>query len=293
MLQVGLRVDADTLRGTRDGVPRLLELLARYHIRATFFFSVGPDNMGRHLWRLYKPAFLYKMLRTRAPSLYGWKILLAGTAWPGRLIGQQQGPVIRDTVQQQHEVGLHAWDHYGWQTHIAHWSDMQIRQQLQQGLDTLQHITGQPVQCSAAPGWRTDMRVLQLQQPLALRYHSDCRGYALFRPQLTDGTLGTPQIPVTLPTFDELLGGEVTPDNYHQHLLARLRPQQLNVYTIHAEVEGLLMAAQFDVLLQQALANNIHFCPLGELLTETTSLPAGQLKRAVIAGREGWIGCQQ
>ena len=131
---LGLRVDVDTFRGTRDGVPALLRILKARGLKATFFFSVGPDNMGRHIRRLLRPTFLLKMLRSRAASLYGWDILLRGTLWPGPLIGRRLGDVIRSAASEGHEIGLHAWDHHLWQTRLDRLDRAAIHDQLTKGV---------------------------------------------------------------------------------------------------------------------------------------------------------------
>jgi undecaprenyl phosphate-alpha-L-ara4FN deformylase len=287
-------VDADTFAGTRDGVPALLTLLAGRGIRASFFFSVGPDNMGRHLLRLLRPAFFRKMLRSGAPSLYGPGILLAGTAWPGRRIAAKLGGVMRRCLEEGHEVGLHAWDHHAWQKHMPDWSVEELRRQTALGLETLQTVLRSEVRCSAAPGWRADRRVVEAKEPFAFTYNSDCRGETPFRPKLPDGGAGTPQIPVSLPTYDEAIGREVREQGFNDYILrAACACRGVPVYTIHAEVEGVSRAALFADLLDKAGRAGVGFRPLGELLpSDPAELPCGDIELRPFPGREGPLGVQ-
>jgi len=288
----GLRVDVDTFRGTKLGVPRLLSILATHEIHASFFFTLGPDNMGRHLWRLIKPAFLLKMLRSNAASLYGWDILLAGTFWPGRLIGRNLAQVIQSTHRAGHEIGVHAWDHHKWQTHVESMSTSAIEQELRQAYDVLETILGKNPVCSAAAGWKCNEEALLAKEQFPFRYNSDCRGQSIFFP-LIDGRPGTVQIPVTLPTYDELIGtNDVTKSNYNDVLLDMIQPGQLNVLTIHAEVEGIICAAMFTEFLQKAISKNIRFVPLGHLLPEPGDIPVGGILSGSLPGREGTMCLQ-
>ena len=286
-LRLGLRVDVDTFRGTRDGVPALLGILADHGLTATFFFSVGPDNMGRHVRRLLRPTFLAKMLRSRAASLYGWDILLRGTLWPGPLIGRRLAHVIRATAANGHEVGLHAWDHHLWQTKIDRLDPAAIREQLSLGVDELTTITGERPRCSAAAGWQCNELALVEKEALGFEYNSDCRGNHIFRP-LAGGLTCAPQIPVTLPTYDELVGRDgVTDENYNEVLLGLVQPDQLNVLTIHAEVEGCSRKSLFRDFLDRARARNIRCLPLRELLVAGQEVGTDRIVAATIPGREG------
>lgn len=293
MRHVGLRIDVDTLRGTRIGVPNLNDLLFRRRIKASFFFSVGPDNMGRHLWRLLRPIFLIKMFRTRAAGLYGWDILLRGTLWPGPVIGKHCPGPIRATAEAGHDVGLHAWDHHRWQTHLTRLGRQAITGEIRKGYDMLKEILGRDPDCFAAPAWRVTPEALKALEQFPFRFQSDCRGHSLFLPSVEGRRLSHVQVPTTLPTYDELIGLKCTPESYNGYLLDMIRPVRLNVLTIHAEVEGIACLALFEDFLDRAGQRGIVFKPLGDLLSQNPEIAESGIHQAAVAGRDGWLARQE
>lgn len=290
---LGLRIDVDTLRGTKVGVPTLLRLLDEAQVKASFFFCVGPDNMGRHLWRLLRPAFLWKMLRTRAASLYGWDILLRGTFGPGPRIGRRLGWLIQEVEIAGHEVGLHAWDHHDWQAHIETLSREEVFRCLEKGVTELTRILGHPPRCSAAPAWKCTDQVLEAKEQSDFSYNSDCRGQTCFWPLVLERAVSQAQVPVTLPTYDEMIGCHgVTDDNFNQAILDRVKPKAMNVLAIHAEVEGGVKQGLFQQFLQEAKSRDIEIMPLGQILKRYPAKTYGLIERSAIEGRDGWLARQ-
>ena len=86
---IAIKIDVDTERGTRIGIPNLLTLLKELQIPATFYLSLGPDNTGRAIKRIFRKGFLKKVSRTSVISTYGIRTLLNGVLLPGPHIGKK------------------------------------------------------------------------------------------------------------------------------------------------------------------------------------------------------------
>src|SRR5207245_4882704 len=104
-MQLALKVDVDTYRGTRRGVPRLVELLKKHGAGATFLFSLGPDHTGRAIKRAFRRGVIGKVARTSVLSHYGLATLFYGTLLPGPDIGRRCADVMRKVRDANFEVG--------------------------------------------------------------------------------------------------------------------------------------------------------------------------------------------
>ncbi len=294
-MKIGLKIDVDTFRGTRLGVRPLLRLFESQGIKATFYFSVGPDNMGRHLFRLFNPAFLMKMLKSNASGLYGWDILFKGTLWPGPIIGEKCADIIREAHAQGHEIGLHAWDHHAWQTRIGKAGKAFVEKELTRGVELLASLLGKAPISSACPAWKCNETVLSVKEKLDFQFNSDCRGHSPFYPLIGKIPAAQPQIPTTLPTYDEVIGRNgITSENYNSFMLDQVKTAAFPVLTVHAEAEGLAVHALFQDFVERVKSEGGEFVPLGSLLGDCEGkIPAAEMVQASIPGREGWLGMQK
>lgn len=291
---IALKVDVDTYAGTRDGVPRLLEILERFDIHATFYFSMGPDNSGKAVRRLFtRKGFLRKQLRTKAPSAFGLKTLLYGTLLPAPMIASSFPDILRRTEAMGHEAGVHCWDHVKWHDYLPRFSKPVTARELGRACAVFEEILGHRTMTTAAPGWTVSADSLEVQDALSLSYSSDSRGSAPFYPVVNDKRFATLQIPTTWPTMDEILGENgITAKNANAHYLSLLKPG-LNVHTIHAELEGKGMAPVFIDLLTHLQKLNARFVTLAEAAAEhAANAPDHLLYMGEIAGRAGKVALQ-
>ncbi len=293
-IRLALKVDVDTDRGTREGVPNLVADCQEAGAPACFLFSLGPDQTGRAITRVLRPGFFKKVSRTSVVQIYGVRTLLNGTVLPAPHIGRRNTATMRAVRDAGYEVGIHCYNHYRWQDYVQTMSLAEVREEFTAARAEFLRIFGGEAQTAGAPGWQSNARSREIYDEANLLYASDTRGGGPFFPRIEGRVFHTLEIPSTLPTFDELMGRPEYPDEkIVPHYLSLLRADRVNVFTLHAEIEGMGRRALFRELLAACQKRGVEFIRLDdyakELLANRTAIPARDQIMAEIDGRSGFV----
>jgi undecaprenyl phosphate-alpha-L-ara4FN deformylase len=292
MKSLSLRVDVDTLEGSIKGIPALLRMLDRHGMRASFYFSLGPDNSGKAIRRIFRKGFLAKMRRTNAGKLYGFRTMMYGLLLPAPIIHKRAAAEMRSAREAGHEVALHAWDHVQYHDLLDRKSRAWLQDWFDRAHGAFADVFGEQARGAVSPAWRANDATLEIQEGFQLDYAGDCRGTRPFYPVVKGQTLKTLQIPTTLPTMDELLGLDgLGGHEVNERLFDLIRDESLNVYALHTEVEGGALASVFDSFLAGLKARETRILTHAEWLPELRKgdLPAREITRREIPGRAGWV----
>jgi hypothetical protein len=276
---LGLKVDVDTRRGMEEGVPALLSELSAASCPATFFLSFGPDNSGKAVYRMARsPRFLFKMIRTNAPGLYGMKTALYGTLLKGPMIAKAFPGLCREIEARGHEVELHAWDHRAWQDTLPRKGEMWIREWIDRGRSAYEGCLGHPPRAFGAPAWLLTETAVRVLADYPWEYLSCTRAPSPF---VLEGT-GKVELPSDLPCLEEVGG----PGGAGK-ILSALSRGGIHVLPVHAEGEGGIWRNAFAGILAGARDLGYRVAPLSRIAAD--SLLRGAARRrfrsALLPGR--------
>jgi peptidoglycan/xylan/chitin deacetylase (PgdA/CDA1 family) len=267
MPTIVLKIDVDTYRGTREGVPNLVRILKQYQAGATFLFSLGKDHTGWAMRRVFRPGFFNKVSRTSVLEHYGFKTLMYGVTLPAPHIGNSCVEEMRATRRAGFECGIHSWDHVEWHDKVRKKDATWTVRHMQLAATKFQEIFGVPSKTHGAAGWQMNEHAFAQLDQMGMSYASDGRCALNEDGSLIDAAAGPYrlqgknsffeciQMPTTLPTLDELLGREIngkvmSTETIASYLLELTKEPRDHVFTMHAELEGQKLAPVLIELLE-------------------------------------------
>ena len=259
-MRVALRIEVNSLRGLRQGVPNLMRLFSEYQVRASFFFPLGHDHAGQNPIRTW-----------RDRGRLGLSALAYGTLIPAPSLGTEGRDLMAAARENGHEVGLFGLSPVHWAHRLAHADAAWVGQQCERLWSSYLELGGEGPSALATPGWQVNPALLPELSGTRYRYSSLTRGKLPYRPVLQGKRSGVPEIPTTLPTVSELLcQSGVSVDNVHEYLYAESRHllPAGHVFAASAEREGIELLGLMENLLVMWKGQDGSVRALGDVLNE-------------------------
>jgi len=278
MPELALKIDIDTYKGFKEGLPVLLKTLGEYGLKASFFITFGPDRSGLAVIQLLRPRFFMKMLKSDAPGTYGIETALYGTLLKAPMIASAYPDSVMQIIELGHEAACHAWDHRLWQDWLFILSPKSIHEWFKKMVDAFIRTTAKAPEAFGAPGWMMNEASLKEATAWGFKYLSCTRAESPFICQEN----GIMEIPSNLPCIEEVGTAGVIAS-----LEKGMESKAPLVLPVHTEIEGGAFNNDFEKILLKALALGYSIKRLDEIAAgiDRKTLEVRSLKMGLLPGR--------
>jgi peptidoglycan/xylan/chitin deacetylase (PgdA/CDA1 family) len=293
------KVDVDTRHGLLVKVPRLLDVFRALRIKASFFVPFGPDRSGVAIRRLWERRGMVRKAFSVSPlSFYGFPTLFYGILWPAPNCAEGAEDIFGRILGEGHELGVHGYDHIEWHDRLFSKDGSFMIEQIERSTEAFKKVVGQDPEGFAAPGWQMKESCYPELKSRKYRYSSSVRGRCPFFPVSGGGDGAFLEIPSTLPTLDELY---VTvekrdPGSMVAEIVRDAWSRDVNVHTIHAELEGGIAIDVLRELVRSLSERGVDFIRMKDLaarsLSQKRDITKSRIIRKNIEGRPGPVACQ-
>lgn len=178
-----LRIDLESDKGIREGVPKILRVLKKYNVKASFYVTMGGESNIFELLRYRK-----KLPGVRKVSVFSKKEILRMALLPRDFVLKNRA-FLQRILADGHELGIHGWKHREWTRGLE---KINVRKAVRKAVRKYAKLFGMKPRSFCAPAFRTNKKVVEVLSSKGIRVVSDFSGSA---PKKMGGVVN---VPITL-----------------------------------------------------------------------------------------------
>ena len=167
-----LRVDLESDKGIKKGVPKLLDLLKKHNIKASFYLSIGGES---NIFEILKYRGNLKTSRERKIKVWSLKDKLRMAFFPRDFVKENK-KILKRILEEGHELGLHGWKHREWTRGLE---KIDIKKKIKDSINKYIQLFGKKPTSFASPGFNINNKVLEILEKNKIIFISDFPGSKL------------------------------------------------------------------------------------------------------------------
>jgi len=245
-----LRIDLESQKGIKEGVPELLDLLKKYNLKASFYLVMGGEaNTLDYL------KYRRKLNNERKIKIWSLREKFRMVFFPKDFVIKNI-KILKRILEEGHELGLHGWKHRAWTRGLE---KINIKRHIIKSKRRYMNLFGENPKSFSSPGFRVNNRVLNLLEKEGISFISDFEGsnpknYGKLR-----------NIPITIcgknkmPIIEYLVTKRKTDEEILEILKSEIKNKGLISFYIHGLFEARfkrdLLEKIFETIKKQKIKN--------------------------------------
>ncbi len=239
-----LRVDLESDKGIKKGLPQILDLLKKHNVKVSFYLTMGGESGLFDLIRYRKKL---KTAGERKIQVFGFFEKLRIAFFPRDFVKENMR-LLKRILAEGHELGIHGWKHRAWTRGI---DEIDIEKHVTLSVEKFKKMFGVYPSSFSAPGFNTNKRIIKIVKDNNIKVISDLPGKGPF---LVDGLVN---VPITIkgnnntPIIEYLVSKGKRDDEIIEAILKEIDKLKYAGFYIHGIYEGIEKVDMLDRLIKR------------------------------------------
>lgn len=221
-----LRVDLESYKGIKEGIPKLLDLLKKYNIKASFYVSMGGES---NISDILKYRDKIRSSSERTIKVWSLKDKIRIVLMPKDFV-KENLEVLKRIINEGHELGVHGWKHREWTRGLR---KINIEDTIKKSLDKYEKLFDEQPISFSSPGFNINDHVLEILEKNSVKFISDFPGEKV----KTYGKIVN--IPVTIqgkdrmPIIEDLISQKKNDEEILEIIKKEINKREISSFYIH------------------------------------------------------------